>query len=46
MINLFETFDTNSLDLIRSQLYADFNIKAIVIKDNGFTPDQIDSPVK
>ncbi|QLL73249.1 accessory Sec system glycosylation chaperone GtfB [Lactobacillus crispatus] len=46
MLNLFENFDTDTVDLIRSQNYADLKIPTVVVHDDGFLPDDIDSPIK
>lgn len=46
MINLFENFDHASLDLLRSERIAKFNIPSVAINDNGFLPAEIDTPVK
>ena len=46
MINLFENFNADSADLLRSELYAKINIPSVAIHDNGFLPEEIDSPIK
>lgn len=46
MLNLFEWFDTDTVDLIRSQNYANLQIPTVVVHDDGFLPDDIDSPIK
>lgn len=46
MINLFEKFDTDSLDFLRSQRIAGINIPTVVVYDDGFLPDDVDSPIK
>lgn len=46
MINLFDTFDNDSADFLRSQIVAGFNLKTVVITDNGFLPENVDSPIK
>lgn len=44
MINLFDTFDTSSLDFLRSQVIAKVKIPSVVIEDDGFLPEDVDSP--
>ena len=46
MINLFENFNADSADLLRSELYAKINIPSVAIHDNGFLPEEVDSPIK
>lgn len=46
MINLIERLDVPSLDFIRSQNFAEIKIPTVVIHDDGFLPNEIDSPVK
>ena len=46
MINLFETMNIESIDLLRSQLFANLKIPSVVIDDDGFLPEEVDSPVK
>lgn len=46
MINLFDKYDNASRDLLFSERVAKFNIPTIVINDDGYTPDEIDSPIK
>lgn len=46
MINLFENFDTDSIDFLRSQKIAGFKIPSVVINDDGFLPNEVDSPIK
>lgn len=46
MLNLFENFDTDSLDFLRSQLIADIKIPTVSIHDDGFLPEEVDSPIK
>lgn len=46
MINLFENFNTDSADFLRSQIIAGFKIRTVVINDDGFLPKEVDSPVK
>lgn len=46
MINLFETFDSASRDLLIAEKIAKLVIPSVVINDDGFLPDEIDSPVK
>ena len=46
MINLFENFNADSVDLLRTELYAKINIPSVAIHDNGFLPEEIDSPIK
>lgn len=46
MINLFDTYDKDTADFLRSQNVAGFNIPTVVINDNGFLPEDVDSPVK
>ncbi|MBP2058869.1 accessory Sec system glycosyltransferase GtfB [Lactobacillus colini] len=45
MINLFENFDRDTLDLLRSQKTAGFNIPTVVINDDGFLPKDVTSPI-
>lgn len=44
MINLFETYDQTSWDLHYSLLMAGYNHPTIVLNDDGFLPDDVDSP--
>lgn len=44
MINLFDKFDTSSLDFLRSQVIAKIKIPSVVIEDDGFLPDDVASP--
>lgn len=46
MINLFETFDNPSRDLLISEKIAGFTIPSVVINDDGFLPDEVDSPIQ
>lgn len=46
MINLFDKFDGSSLDFLRSQRIADIKIPSVSIEDDGFLPDEVDSPFK
>lgn len=46
MINLFENFDSDSADFLNSQLTAGIKIPAVAIHDDGFLPDEVDSPIK
>lgn len=46
MLNLFERFDTPSRDLLRSQHIANIKIPTVVMEDDGFLPDELDSPFK
>ena len=46
MINLFEYFDKDSEDFLRSELYAKIKIPSVAIHDNGFLPEEVDSPIK
>lgn len=46
MINLFEHFDKDSEDFLRSELYAKIKIPSVAIHDNGFLPEEVDSPIK
>lgn len=46
MINLIERLDMPSLAFIRSQEFADLKIPTVVMHDNGFLPDNVDSPAK
>ena len=46
MINLFETMNMASIDLLRSQLFANYKIPTVVIEDDGFLPEGVDSPIK
>lgn len=46
MINLIENWDRPSLDLVRSLNIAHLNIPTVIINDNGFLPESIDSPVQ
>lgn len=46
MINLFENFDVDSLDFLRSQVIAGIEIPSVAIHDDGFLPDEVDSPIK
>lgn len=46
MINLFDNFDRASMDFVRSQLIAKIKIPSVAINDDGFLPDEVDSPVK
>lgn len=46
MINLFETFDTPSRDLLISEKIAGLTVPSVVINDDGFLPDKVDSAIK
>lgn len=46
MINLFDKFDNPSRDLLFSERVAKLRIPTVVINDDGYTPDDIDSPMK
>lgn len=46
MINLFQNYDRNAADLLRSQLFAKINVPSVAIYDDGYLPDNIESPVK
>lgn len=46
MINLFENFNKSSADFLNSQLIADIKVPSVVIHDDGFLPDEVDSPIK
>lgn len=46
MINLFENFDNASRDFLISQQIAKMRIPTIVMHDDGFLPESIDSPIK
>lgn len=46
MINLFETFNVESRDLLLSEKIAGFNIPSVVIDDDGFLPDDVESAIK
>ncbi|WP_295729306.1 accessory Sec system glycosylation chaperone GtfB [uncultured Limosilactobacillus sp.] len=46
MINLFDKFDSPSRDLLFSERVAKLQIPTVVINDDGYTPDEIDSPMK
>lgn len=46
MINLFDRFDNASRDLLFSERVAKFNIPTVIINDDGYTPDELDSPMK
>lgn len=46
MINLFDKFDNASRDLLFSERVAKFNIPTVIINDDGYTPDELDSPMK
>lgn len=46
MINLFDKFDSASRDLLFSERVAKLNIPTVVINDDGYTPDELNSPIK
>ena len=46
MINLFDNYDDASRDFLISQRIAKINIPTVVINDDGFLPDYVDSPLK
>ncbi|WP_251547617.1 accessory Sec system glycosylation chaperone GtfB [Limosilactobacillus caecicola] len=46
MLNLFENLDRPSLDLLRSEMIAKFKIPTVVMYDDGYLPDEVDSPIK
>lgn len=46
MINLFDNFDSASRDLLISQKIAKMNIPTVVINDDGFLPESVDSPMQ
>lgn len=46
MINLFETYNVESRDLLISEKLAGFTIPSVVIDDDGFLPDDVESPIK
>lgn len=46
MLNLFDRFDTASLDFLRSQIMAGIKIPAVSINDDGYLPAEVDSPIK
>lgn len=46
MINLFDKYDNESRDLLFSERLAKLKIPTVVISDDGYTPDDIDSPMK
>ena len=46
MINLFERFDRPSLDFLRSQVIAKIKIPTVAMYDDGFLPENIDSPIQ
>lgn len=46
MINLFDKFDTASLDFLRSQIIAQIKIPSVAIEDDGFLPVEVDSPFR
>lgn len=46
MINLFENFDQASRDYFISLKIAKMNIPSVVMNDDGFVPDSIDSAVQ
>lgn len=46
MINLFFNYDQKSQDLERSLKLAGYQHPSVVIQDNGFLPDGVESPLK
>lgn len=46
MLNLFEKFDQPSRDFLRSQWIAKVKNPTVVMHDDGFLPDEVDSPIK
>lgn len=46
MINLFEKYDGSSRDFLFSQKMAKIKIPSVAMIDNGFLPDDVDSPFK
>jgi accessory Sec system glycosyltransferase GtfB len=46
MINLFEHYDQASADLLRSQVIAKLKIPSVAMFDNGFLPQEVDSPIQ
>ena len=46
MINLFETFDSASRDLLISEKIAGMTVPSVAMNDDGFLPEEVDSPIK
>ena len=46
MINLFEKYDGSSRDFLFSQKTAKIKIPSVAMVDDGFLPDDVDSPFK
>lgn len=46
MLNLFETFDQASLDFLNSQKIAKITIPTVALNDDGFLPQDVDSPIQ
>lgn len=46
MINLFEVFDKQTIVLYNSFKFSDIHRKTIVIEDNGFLPEDVETPYK
>ena len=46
MINLFEEYNTEAMDLEYSLKSSGLNAQTIVLKDNGYLPEEIESPFK
>jgi accessory Sec system glycosyltransferase GtfB len=46
MINLFETFNGGSRDFLRSQIITKMKIPTVVMYDDGWLPDEADSPIQ
>ncbi|WP_367342612.1 accessory Sec system glycosylation chaperone GtfB [Limosilactobacillus sp.] len=46
MLNLFETFDQASLDFLNSQKITNIKVPTVVLNDDGFLPQDVDSPVQ
>lgn len=44
MINLFESFNKKTILLYKSLKYSKVNNKTIILKDDGFLPDEVYSP--
>lgn len=46
MINLFEQYDRASADLLASQRAAGIDISTVAMRDDGFLPSGVDSPIQ